>query len=95
MGPYAPQCQEATKGNSRGAKVVASPSVKFSYSPDVDAAYVRVTENRTGGSKQVVVDDEQLWKPIIIDLDSEGHVVGFEFLDASELLPAHLLDEYR
>ncbi|HEY4897406.1 MAG TPA: DUF2283 domain-containing protein [Solirubrobacteraceae bacterium] len=34
-------------------------------------------------------------KPIVIDLDGEGHVVGFEFLDASEMLPARLLDEFR
>jgi uncharacterized protein YuzE len=46
-------------------------------------------------AKQVVVDDDDLWKPIVIDLDGEGHVVGFEFLDASELLPAKLLDEFR
>ncbi len=25
------------------------------------------------------LDDDDLWKPIVIDLDGEGHVVGFEF----------------
>jgi uncharacterized protein YuzE len=46
-------------------------------------------------AKQVVCADADLWKPIVIDLDLEGHVVGFEFLEASEMLPAGLLDEFR
>lgn len=68
--------------------------MRFSYDAESDAAYVRLIEG-VRSAKQVVVDDDDLWKPIVIDLDGEGHVVGFEFLDASELLPAKLLDEYR
>jgi uncharacterized protein YuzE len=41
------------------------------------------------------VDDDELWKPIVLDLDGEGHVVGFEFIDASEMLRASLLDKFR
>jgi uncharacterized protein YuzE len=68
--------------------------VRFSYDPDADAAYVRLVEGH-GAAKQVVVDDDDLSNPIVIDLDLEGHVVGFEFLHASEILPADLLDEFR
>jgi uncharacterized protein YuzE len=68
--------------------------VRFSYDPEADAAYVRLIEGHRS-AKQVVVDDDELWKPIVIDLDGEGHVVGLEFLDASEMLPASLLDEFR
>jgi uncharacterized protein YuzE len=68
--------------------------MKFSYDPEADAAYVKLVEGGRS-SKQVVVDDPELWKPIVIDLDLEGHVIGFEFLTASESLPAQLLDEFR
>jgi uncharacterized protein YuzE len=68
--------------------------MRFSYDADADAASVRLLEGARS-AKQVVVDDENPWKPIVIDLDGEGHVVGFEFLDASEMLPARLLDEFR
>jgi uncharacterized protein YuzE len=68
--------------------------VRFSYDPESDAAYVRLIDG-SRSAKQVVVDDDDLWKPIIIDLDGEGLVIGFEFLDAAEMLPAELLDEFR
>jgi uncharacterized protein YuzE len=68
--------------------------VKISYDADTDAAYVRLVEG-VKSAKQVVCADAELWKPSVIDLDLEGHVVGFEFLDASEMLPARLLDEFR
>jgi uncharacterized protein YuzE len=68
--------------------------MRFSYDPEADAASVKLIEGARS-AKQVVVDDEALWKPIVIDLDGEGHVVGFEFLDASEMLPPSLLAEFR
>lgn len=68
--------------------------MRLSYDSEADAAYVRLVEG-SRSAKQVVVDDDDLWKPIIIDLDGEGHVIGFELLDASEMLPANLLDEFR
>jgi uncharacterized protein YuzE len=69
-------------------------SMRFSYDPEADAASIHLVEGYNA-VKQVVVRDEQLWQPVVIDLDSEGHVIGFEFLDASETLPARLLDEFR
>lgn len=68
--------------------------MKFTYDPDADAAYVRLIEGHRS-AKPVVEDDDELWKPIVIDLDLEGHFVGFEFLDATEMLAATLLDEFR
>jgi uncharacterized protein YuzE len=68
--------------------------MKLSYDPESDAAYVRLVDGHNA-VKQVLIEDEALWKPIVIDLDGEGHVIGFEFLDASELLPSELLNELR
>ncbi len=68
--------------------------MRFSYDEDSDAAYVRLIDGPKS-AKQVVVGDDELWRPIVIDLDGEGHVIGFEFLDASEILPARLLDDFR
>ncbi len=68
--------------------------VRFSYDSESDAAYVRLIEE-SRSAKQIVVEDDQLWNPIVIDLDSEGHVIGFEVLSASEMLPPHVLDEFR
>jgi uncharacterized protein YuzE len=31
----------------------------------------------------------------VIDLDLEGHLVGFELEEASAILPAALLDQHR
>jgi uncharacterized protein YuzE len=70
--------------------------VRLSYDAEEDAAYLRLVEPGHGNAvTQVVVDDEDLHRPIIIDLDAEGHVTGFEFLQASEILPATVLDEFR
>jgi len=75
-------------------EAVASRPVRFSYDPEADAASLHLVEG-SRSAKQVVVDDDELWKPIVIDLDGEGHVIGFEFLDAAESLPASLLDPFR
>lgn len=68
--------------------------MRFSYDAESDAAYIRLVEGGRS-AKQVVCTDDDLRKPIVIDLDLEGHVVGFGFLDASEILPTSLLDEFR
>jgi uncharacterized protein YuzE len=43
---------------------------------------VRLVEGR-GPAKHVVLDDDDASKPIGIDLDGEGRVVGFELLSAA------------
>ena len=68
--------------------------MRFSYDPEVDAASLRLVEGHHS-AKSIVVENDDLWQPIVIDIDLEGHVVGFEFLNASASLPAKLLDEFR
>jgi uncharacterized protein YuzE len=59
-------------------------------------AYVRVVETEAGASKkQVVVHDDDLPSAIVIDLDRDGRVLGFELFDASRSLPLRLLTEFR
>jgi uncharacterized protein YuzE len=64
------------------------------YDPDADMAYVRMVEPEPGSSvKQVVVRDVDLPGQIVIDIDRDGRVRGFELFDASRSLPVELLDE--
>lgn len=57
--------------------------LRFSYDSDADAAYVRLIEGHTS-AKQVVVDDDDLWKPIVIDLDSKRFLTQREPLVPAE-----------
>jgi uncharacterized protein YuzE len=66
--------------------------MEFNYDRESDAAYLRLVKRGTSGLRQVVLDDPELFRPIVVDLDAEGHVIGFEFLEASAILPARLLD---
>jgi uncharacterized protein YuzE len=68
--------------------------MKISYDAEHDLASVRLLEGARY-KESVVCEDERFFGPIVIDLDLEGHVIGFEFQDASAVLPAKLLDEYR
>lgn len=51
--------------------------MKFEYDPEVDALYVRLTD-------QKVVDSEQVQPGIILDFDKDGKVVAVEVLHASK-----------
>ena len=55
-----------------------------SYDPESNAAYVRF-----GSAK--ILESEEVSPGIVLDFDAEGHIVGMEFLRASEQLPP----EYR
>jgi uncharacterized protein YuzE len=59
-------------------------------------AYVHVVEGRVAESKkQVVVDDDDLPSTVVVDLDRDGRILGFELFDGSKSLPIRLLDEFR
>jgi uncharacterized protein YuzE len=51
--------------------------MKIEYSKNIDALYVRLREVKIGDS----IDIEE---GVTVDLDENGHIVGFEILDASE-----------
>ena len=56
-------------------------------------AYVRLVEIEPGASKQqVVLRDDQLPGTLVVDLDADGRILGFEFLEAEASLPLRLLD---
>jgi uncharacterized protein YuzE len=67
------------------------------YDHEADAAYVYVTEIGPGEAvEQVICEDERLpTGDVIVDLDNEGRILGFEVLAASRALPTKLLDELR
>ena len=59
-------------------------------------AYVYVVETGAGASKkQVVVHNDELPCDIVIDLDQDGRILGFELFDGSRCLPQVLLDEFH
>jgi uncharacterized protein YuzE len=54
--------------------------MRICYDPETDILTVRLSE------RQIADSDEP--KPgVIVDFDADGHVVSFEVLDASEVVP--------
>jgi uncharacterized protein YuzE len=72
--------------------------VRWEYHPESDSAYFYLLEEVGAGQSaaQVHCDAEELAHPIVIDLDREGRVLGFEFPSgAREMLPQDLLDRFH
>jgi uncharacterized protein YuzE len=64
-----------------------------SFDAEAGMAYLRVIEKEPGASKrQVVLSDDELPGMLVVDLDADGRIIGFEFLDAAASLPLRLLD---
>jgi len=53
--------------------------VKIEYSKEADALYILLRD-------VPVADSRDLEEGVTVDFDTDGHVVGFEVLDASERL---------
>ena len=53
--------------------------MKLEYDPDVDAAYVRLRSTAVAPTEEIAPD-------VLMDLAADGRPVGFEVLDASEVL---------
>ena len=53
--------------------------MKLEYDPDVDAAYLRLRDT-------AVASTEEIAPGVLMDLADDGRPVGFEVLDASEVL---------
>lgn len=51
-------------------------SIKFSYHPDVDTAYISFGE--------YVRSNLTLERKCLIDVDDQGYIVGIEFLDFAD-----------
>ena len=66
-----------------------------SFDSDADMAYIRVVEREAGASKkQAVLKDDELPCVVVVDLDADGRILGFEplFCHAAASLPLRLLD---
>lgn len=60
--------------------------MRITYDPEADALYVELRYARA-------VDNVDIEDGISVDLDSEGHVLGFEILGARERLGRDPLDD--
>ncbi len=71
-------------------------ATEITYDAEANMAYVYVAargEPGTTSGKQVVLTDEELPCAIVVDLDQDGRIVGFELFDAAQSLPLRLLDK--
>jgi len=62
-----------------GNRPQAHGSVKLEYDPEVNAAYIRLRP-------VAVASTQEIAPGVIMDLGSDGRPVGFELLDASQVL---------
>ena len=60
--------------------------MKTRYDPVADALFVRFSDDP-------ILESEEVRPGLIVDLDSAGHIVGIELLDARSQLAAAALDE--
>ena len=60
--------------------------IRIRYDADANAAYMRLSESR-------VIDSAEVSPNLVLDYDSDGHIVGIELLDARSQLSAELLSE--
>ncbi len=59
------------------------------YDPKANAAYLYFTPK---GTDRKVARTEEKENDVMYDYDREGKIIGIEFLDASERLPASFLE---
>ncbi|ODS31163.1 MAG: hypothetical protein SCARUB_03706 [Candidatus Scalindua rubra] len=52
--------------------------MKLNYYPDTDSLYIELVEKKTS------VDSREISEGIVIDLDSEGNIIGFDIDNASK-----------
>ncbi|MBI2859638.1 MAG: DUF2283 domain-containing protein [Chloroflexi bacterium] len=53
--------------------------MKIEYDKEVDALYIRLRDVQP-------VDSKDIEEGVTVDVDSDGHIVGMEILDAAERL---------
>ena len=54
--------------------------MKIRYDPETNILTMRLSDRK-------IVDGDEPKPGVIVDFDADGHVVGFEILDASEVVP--------
>ena len=68
--------------------------MRFTYDPAADAAYLYIAEHIPPGgvAKTYCCDPGEVGGMINLDFDSSGKLLGVEVLDASAILPPHVLE---
>lgn len=66
-------------------------SIDIAYDAEVDAAYISLNESPNDSIKSTISVDEIENGEINLDFDATGKLCGIEVLDASKVLPQHLL----
>lgn len=68
--------------------------MRFTYDPDADAAYFYLDDDTPPGgvAKTYCCDPGEVGGMINLDFDGSGRLLGVEVLDASALLPPHVLE---
>lgn len=69
--------------------------MQATYSRDADAAYIYLGPVIEAGqsARQVILDDDELKRDLILDLDEDGRLLGIEVLGARGFLRDEFLDE--
>jgi uncharacterized protein YuzE len=67
--------------------------MRITYDPSADMGYVRLVEPTTPGSvhRSVVIEHDALQGDVVIDLDGEGRIIGFEIFQGRKQLPREVL----
>lgn len=71
--------------------------LKMTYDSSANAAYIYFAEETTatGAGRTVQVEWTGIRGMVNLDLDSSGHIMGIEVINASKILPAALLAALR
>lgn len=70
--------------------------MRVTYDPEVDAAYIRLTDQSLKPGRQSIPCDPPAGVNAWVSMDwRDGKIVGLEVLGATALLPAHLLANAR
>ena len=62
--------------------------MKLSYDKEVDALYVRFSNDK-------IVESEEVRPGIVFDFDADGHIVAIELLDARDQLAAKTIADLQ
>jgi uncharacterized protein YuzE len=79
-----------------GRRASYAQRVRVTYDPEVDAAYIRLTDQSLEPGRQSIPCNppEGIKAWVVMDW-KDGKIVGLEVLDAAALLPADLLASAR
>lgn len=69
--------------------------MRIEYDEDVDAAYIYFGRAEPQVARTISVDPISIQGMVNLDIDSDGRILGIEIMDASQLVPADELVEWK